>query len=413
MRILLTNVIPPGSGSSVVIEAVANELEKLGHQVKIFFPDNQYLPDLINNQRQERYKVWKFPIKKNGIQINTFPLIRPDPHPHNTSGFTFKHLSKQQLELYVAKLEEKIKNLIQEFKPHIIECHHIWLLGYVLHNLKIPFISVAHNTDQNGFYYDKRMQSFAKQSAKNSQLIFAVSEKVRNRVIDLYQVNPARVITLNNGYKKEIFKPKKLDKKKILKQLGLSIPNDAFIVVFIGKISNSKGVDLILKANKLLNGGESKIHFILCGAGHEEWIKSNKNSPHFSFEHVHFLGHQSEVIISQLLNISKLSVLPSRSEGFSIACLEAMGCGKPVVVTKSSNMGKVIVGDVFASNNPQQLLNSINKILNLPTKEYRILSQLALLQVNKYSWEQLIQQRIACYQQISRGRTRIMEKLAL
>ena len=66
MRILFTNTGPWGTGSFTVIEAIADELEKLGHQVKIFFPDNGF--DAEDKAKYyelpDRYEIWQFPIEK-------------------------------------------------------------------------------------------------------------------------------------------------------------------------------------------------------------------------------------------------------------------------------------------------------------------------------------------------------------
>ena len=79
MKILITNTGPWGTGSFTVTKAVSDELQLMGHQVKIFFPDDGTpCVDLDKYYSQsETYEIWKFPIQKNGVHLSSFPLIIP------------------------------------------------------------------------------------------------------------------------------------------------------------------------------------------------------------------------------------------------------------------------------------------------------------------------------------------------
>lgn len=404
MKILITNTGPWGTGSFTVAKGVMEELLALNHEVKIFFPDTKLpSPDLAYYyDNPELFEIWQFPIKNSQTHLSTFPLIIPDPHPRNTHRRTFLQLTEAEKQLYFQDFEKRIVKLIDEFQPDIIECQHIWAFDHIIEKLGHPFICVAHHSDQLGFSYDHKMQPLALKSAKKAEYIFAISEYVKKEVLTLYGVEKDKVIVIGNGYDKKVFKKQKVNKAALFKKLGLNIPQNAHLVSFAGKISRTKGIDILLQANKLIPAQEN-IHFLILGAGDinevlEEATEESKKL--CSFERVHFLGHQPSQILSQIHNISTISTLPSRSEGFGIACLEAMACGLPVVVTRTGHLEKYAVGEIISSESPQELARAIVKLVNLSSKKYRALSKKALAKAQEFSWSEITKKRLQYYSKV-------------
>ena len=103
MKILLTNTSSWGTGSTTAVEGIARELMQQGHQVKVFFPDCQFESLDMDKYYGDpgMYHIWKFPVKKSGTELYTFPLIISNPHPRNfMHAWTFKLMTEAQLRLY-------------------------------------------------------------------------------------------------------------------------------------------------------------------------------------------------------------------------------------------------------------------------------------------------------------------------
>jgi len=105
--------------------------------------------------------------------------------------------------------------------------------------------------------------------------------------------------------------------------------------------------------------------------------------------------------LAKLHNISVLSVLPSRSEGFGIAALEAMGCGKPVVVSDAGGLPSFAIGRIIKKENPQELANAILELLCMDRKDYQNLCREAYSTAKRYSWENIVDIRMCYYEKIS------------
>ncbi len=401
MRILITNTGPWGTGSFTVAKAILQEFLDMGHEVILFFPDEKFPSKDIEEyySRRDIYKIWKFPLQKNCFCISSFPLIIPDPHPRNSVGRTFLELSDEELEFYFSEFRQEITPLIEEFQPDIIECQHLWTFDHIIQEFDIPFACSAHHSDQMGFRYDKRMRPYILESSQKAKYIFAVSESVKEEVLQLYGAAAEKVIVLPNGFDKRIFHPMHLNRQDILQQLDVNIPSDAKIISFCGKISKTKGIDILLMANKLLSDQEN-IHFLIFGAGDIHTALDLDKEDSYSFKNIHFLGHQPPEVLAKAHNIADCSVMPSRSEGFGIAILEAIGCGCPAIVTRCGGPENFAVGRVVEKENPEALANALVEICNLSTTERKAISRQALEQSHHYSWRQIAKHRLDYYEKM-------------
>jgi len=400
MRILFTNTGPWGTGSFSAIESISKKLKKVGQRVKIFFPDNGFATENKDEyyKNPEDYAIWQFPIQKNDVKIPYFPLMLPGMHPRaNDQFYTLKNFSEQDLKVYLELLEIKLSELISSYQPDVIESQHIWAFGYALAKLKQNYILCAHNSDQIAFTYDTRMQEKAIYAAKNARLIFAVSERTKNLVMDLYGVGSEKIIVLFNSHDEEKFKPMAFDRNKILKSLNLDIPLDAKIVCFAGLKTRIKGIDILLRANRWLNP-EDNIHFILFGSGNiNDALESNDNSS-ICLDRVHNLGYQTPETLAKAYNIADLFLLPSRNEcGVPISILEAMATGLPVVCADGYGAETVAVGEVFKNGDPLSLAQAITKIIKLPKLDYQLLKKQALSKAKEYSEQKILKTRLHYY----------------
>ncbi|MDO9492580.1 glycosyltransferase family 4 protein [Acetobacterium sp.] len=412
MRILITNTGPWGTGSGTVADGVMTELKRRGHEVMAFFPDSGFPGNGYEKYYgdEETYRIVKFPVVYKGVPLYTFPLIIEDPNPRNhKDAWTFKDLSEEELDAYLSYMKEELEKVIADFKPDVIECQHIWALDHLLHQLDHRYICVAHHSDQLGFHYDQRMQQRTIQSAKKAAYIFAVSDYVKEEVLDLYDVEPEQVIVTGNGYDQTIFTPNaQLNRQTVMAEMGYPNLAEYPFITFCGKISKTKGIDVLLEANKLIQQ-KTKAYLLIMGSGNLD-VLSNSEREKLDLENVLFLGQRSQRQLAMLHNIARLSVLPSRSEGFGIAALEAMGCKIPVVVTRVGGLSSFAVGKIVEPDNVNELAAGILEILNMDEELYRVTCQKAYTTAKHYSWENIVNIRMQYYQKNSdRQRIKALE----
>lgn len=407
MRILFTMTGSWGTGSGTVVEALAKALTEREHEVCVLYPERAPDGDSDHDRRTEhapeaRHEVWDFPLHRDGTRLYTFPLMLTDPHPRNVRGaWTFKDLSEDELNLYLSSFQQRLIDVVEDFQPDLIECHHIWAQSYVVNEMSLPYVAVAHHSDQMAFHFDDRMRPYATRAARGAEMIFAVSESNRQEVIELYGVPEDRVIVTGNGYDQELFQPKGVNRAALLQEFDLDIPPAAPIVTFAGKMSRTKGIDTLMLANRRIQK-EQPVHFIIFGSGELEDVLDDELREAYDFTNTHFLGHRPYETIARFHNISRLSVMPSRSEGFGIAGLEAMGCALPLVITRTGGLDVHAVGEIIEPGDEEALAESILHLINLPNAEYDDLSQRALDAARSFSWAAIAEQRITYYEEVTR-----------
>ena len=402
MKVLFTNTGPWGTGSATVVNGVMNELIRKGHEARVIFPDSGFeSPDFASYYDQPaRYTILKFPVTHENEHLYTFPLIITDPHPRNfPHAWTFRDLSPSQLQAYMDYYGDVAEQVIRQYRPDVIECQHIWIMDYVLGKKGFPYISVAHHSDQLGFRYDKRMRKYARRAAKHAAYIFAISESVRDEVLELYPVEPERVIVLPNGYDQEVFKRDSVDRHRLLARFGLERYRNAAIITFAGKISKTKGIDFLLRANRIIQR-QLEAAIVVFGAGELKDVMSGVAPQAYEMKNVIMMGHQTPDVLAAFHNIARLSVLPSRSEGFGIAALEAMGCGVPMVASRTGGLGRLVVGGLVPIGDFRELARQCLKILRMPEKEHRKLCERAYAKAHEYSWRKITRRRLKIYQRI-------------
>lgn len=402
MRVLFTNTGPWGTGSATVVNGVMNELIRKGHEARVIFPDSGFESPEFNRyyENPDRFSILKFPVTYNGEHLYTFPLIITDPHPRNfRHAWTFKDLSQSQLQAYMGYYGEFTEKVIEEFQPDIIECQHIWIMDYVLEKKGYKYISVAHHSDQLGFRYDRRMRRYARRAARHASCIIAISESVKEEVLELYPVDPERVAVLPNGYDQRVFYRDEVDRSELLARFGLERYQNTPVITFAGKISKTKGIDYLLKANRTIQK-QREAAIVVFGAGDLEDVLSGGSPDAYEMKNVVMMGHQTPEVLAAFHNIAKLSVLPSRSEGFGIAALEAMGCGLPMVASRTGGLGKLVVGGLVAIGDYREIARQALRILALPEREYQKLRDQAYRRAHEYSWKKIVKKRLKIYQSL-------------
>ena len=398
MKILFTVTGPWGTGAATVVDGVAQELQNLGHKPKVIFPDLG-LPSPEKDKyygNPELYHIIQFPVEYQGVDFPTFPLIVPDPNPRNLkNAWTFKDMTEREFTSYIDFLKHWLQQVVQEFQPDIVETEHVWLMGYILNELGCTYVVGAHNSDQMGFLYDTRMRPYASACAQNAKYVYAISGAVKKKCLELYPVSDEKVIVIPNGYDHKIFRPLHISKETIYQRHGIEADPSLPVVTFAGKMSKTKGVDVLLAANAILQTRCPCILF-LFGSGDITDVLG-RHPTDTEMQNVHLVGHVPQNILAEFHNIAEFSVLPSREEGFGVAALEAMGSGLPVVATDVPSLRELIEGKIVPVEDPAALSEAMEFMLQLPAEQKNKLREKSRKKAHNYSWGKNTEARLNYY----------------
>jgi L-malate glycosyltransferase len=196
--------------------------------------------------------------------------------------------------------------------------------------------------------------------------VLAVSEQVRRYCIDHDGIVPGRVITLYNGV---ILKPNPRRNGMAEHRAGLGLEGYRQIVLTVGNIRRVKGVDIFVRAAAEVCRARPETLFLVVGENgdprHYEELKKLIAELCLT-RNVLFYGPSEDV--PALIAASDLFCLPSRSEGFSNALIEAMGAGLPCVATRVGGNVEAIEDDRNGCLVPSEDVSGLSdRILGLLT----------------------------------------------
>lgn len=171
-------------------------------------------------------------------------------------------------------------------------------------------------------------------------LVLTVSEQVRKTCIHRDHISPDKIVTLYNG----------LEVQNIANGHGsdafrgqIGVDSASRLVVTVGNIRPVKGIDVLIEAAAMVVRQQRQTTFVVVGrkSDPDYFRRLQERAKSLGIEqNLRFVG-ESEKVLS-LLPQCDLFFLPSRSEGFSNALIEAMACGLPCVATNVGGNAEAI-----------------------------------------------------------------------
>ena len=146
------------------------------------------------------------------------------------------------------------------------------------------------------------------------------------------------------------------------KRNSLGYAEGDFLALTVAEMTPNKNHITILKALALLKerGELNNIHYLICGRG-EMWASLEQSAKELGIDsHVNFLGYRSDA--PELYKASDLFLFVTLREGLSVALMEAMSSGMPIICAKIRGNTDLIdenVSGVFSENDPEVIANHI------------------------------------------------------
>lgn len=189
--------------------------------------------------------------------------------------------------------------------------------------------------------------------------IMAVSEGIKKDLMS-NGLKESKIALVQNAVEqngnKELFSQNRKAKRQLF-----NIQNKDFVVGYIGRLSEEKGVKYLLEAISMLRGLDLPIRTIIIGDGPQRKELEEVAKKTSILDRTHFTGFQSD--IESWLPAMDLFVLPSLTEGTPLALLEAMAEGIPVVASAVGGVPQVVQtgknGILVSPGKPEEIKNAI------------------------------------------------------
>ncbi len=205
-------------------------------------------------------------------------------------------------------------------------------------------------------------------------------------------------IPFPNGVDISLFQ--KRDMNQLKTSLGLA---DSFVIGYIGRLIQMKGVDTLIEAAASLN---FPYKILIVGQGEDKPKFLEIAETHQIADHIVWIDVVPPEEVPDYLNCMDTLVLPSRTtpewvEFFGRVLIEGMACEVPVIGSDSGEIPQVIgdAGLVFPEDDATSLAEKINQIATNHTLR-EALTQRGLKRVQLFTWETIAQNTYEVYQDL-------------
>jgi len=299
---------PTYGGSGVVATELAKGLADRNHNVHI-----------LSYARPTRLDTIDANISFHEVAVNAYPLFEYPP--------------------YDLALASHMVDLIRFEKLDLLHVHYAiphatsgFLAKQILGReaAHVPLITTLHGTDITIVGNDPSYKPVVDFSIHQSDGVTAVSEYLKNETYKNFDIQKEitvipNFVDLSRFYRQEINHFK-----------NILCPNNEKVVTHISNFRKVKRINDVIDTFAYIVQQGVKAKLIMVGDGPERSSAEQHCRQLDLCSEVRFVGKQQK--IEEILSISDLFLMPSGSETFGLAALEAMSCGVPVI---SSNAGGI------------------------------------------------------------------------
>jgi glycosyltransferase involved in cell wall biosynthesis len=399
MKILLWHgYLLGGTGSNVYTRALARAWSRLGHEVVVF----------CQEPHPEEFDLGGAEVVRPRLD-GPLPVFVLDRY----EDLEARYLQDLTLEERAGFVERNAAALRQHLPSDFILTNHVLLGAPVGAAVGMPFTVKAHGSElEFSMRGNDELCAWARESLAGASSVLAGSEHIR-AVLEEVVGWTERVRVVPPGVDVDEFRPEPRAEAlmALLEQAALDaapaserdpdagnaqrlrdfLTGDERTVVYVGKLSEEKGVHLLLEA---LDSVDARAVVVGFGPAREELERR-------AGERVLFTGALEHRHLRHLWPLADVSVTPSVfPEAFGMVAAEAAACGSPPLVARHSGLAEVAEGleaaypekhrglASFAPGDAGDLAAKLAAILALPRAEWvRLSSAARAAAVERWSWD--------------------------
>ncbi len=277
------------------------------------------------------------------------------------------------------KSASAVRKLIKKYNPDIVYAH----------SSKAGAIARLANIGiKNKSIYNPHGWAFNMRGSSKKQLVYKMLEKIMAPFSD-------KIVCISNAEKesalnKKICSEKKLQvifngvdidecensKKNAITRSQLNIPDDAFVVGAVGRLTEQKSPDVFVRMAKLVKENIPNAHFLMVGDGEMKPDVEQFAQENGMLDSIHITGWVDNPL--SYVELFDVAVLLSRWEGFGLAIPEYMLTEKPVVATKVDAIPNIVTdhinGLLVSVDDPQSAFKAIMELYNNTELKNKLIS---------------------------------------
>ena len=257
----------------------------------------------------------------------------------------------------------------EHFKPDVLLAYWAYPDGFAATllaiDLKIPAVLGARGCDVNNLPPSGVQRQMTLKALERADRLMAVSTAMKEKIAS-FGITPDKITVIPNGLDASFVPDNTNDGHR---QNGPGQENgEERTILFCGRLSPEKGIDVLLDAVKKLNDRGTPFALLLVGDGPLRKPLEDLSARLGLQEKVRFAGEVPPQRVPSLMNSSHVLCLPSLREGWPNVVMEALGCGIPVVASRVGGVPEILnrpgSGYMVPPGDPTALAEALGRALH-------------------------------------------------
>lgn len=375
-------------------------------------------------------------LARRGIEVEIFtrmtdgslPLqteLAPGVHVRNVIAGPFEGLGKEDLPGQLCAFAQGVMRA-EAARPegwYDLVHSHYWLSGQVgwlaADRWRVPLVHTMHTMARvkNSQLAEGDTPEPPGREIGEAQVVEAADRLVANtrgeagELIDLYGADPGKVRVVPPGVDLELFTPG----DSAASRASLGLPQDAQVLLFVGRIQPLKAPDVLLRAAAELLARRPELRRRLVVAVVGGPSGSGLGKPRALPELAQQLGIQAQVrfvppvdraTLARWYRAADLVAVPSYNESFGLVAVEAQACGTPVVAAEVGGLPYAVgdAGVLISGHDTADWSAGLEGLLDDPGRR-ELLSRKAVEHASRFSWERTTDRLLEVYTESVIART--------
>ena len=191
----------------------------------------------------------------------------------------------------------------------------------------------------------------------------------------------------------------------------MSLPPTAPILLFVGRLQPSKGIDTLLRAAADIRRDYPDVCVLVVGGGlddRDELETAELNrlqtlGDRLGLRNVHYVKAQPQEALARYYAAADVFVMPSHYESFGMVVLEAMACGTPVVASEVGGLPSTVIhgdsGLLVPSGDWRAFAQAISRLLASPHLQ-RAMRQAGPERARAFAWPHVVENNVRLYRRL-------------
>ena len=249
-----------------------------------------------------------------------------------------------------------------------------------------PWIAHVHSTefDRAGEGANAQIAEFERQGVEHADRVIAVSEFTRTILINRYGLDKAKCDVVYNGVERAINNGVQ---RSAPVQPPAGIRKDEKVVLYLGRVTMQKGPEYFIAAAKKVLEKMDNVKFVVAGSGDQIERTIEQAAKAGIGSKITFTGFLRGDDVRKVYEMADVYVMPSVSEPFGIAPLEAIAHNVPVIISRQSGVSEVLEHALKVDFwDTHDIANKIIAVLRHPPLS-KTMREHADLEVRELTWD--------------------------